>query len=161
MALKVSVFADSKVFQAIYDRAKLATQLKVRAGVFGDAASESVGDGFTMLDLVAVHEYGSEDHHIPERSFIRSTMNRPDIVQMQKVMIAKAVASILAGRITTEKALGLIGSYMVEQIKATIRNRATVPNTPNAASTIAAKGSSLPLVDTGRMINAITWDVGK
>ena len=35
----------------------------------GVLQSELVSDGFTMVDLATVHEYGSKDGRIPARSF--------------------------------------------------------------------------------------------
>jgi hypothetical protein len=50
----------------------------------------------------------------------------------------------------------VMGSTLANAMKRKIVDGAGVPP-PNAPSTVAKKGSSRPLVDTGRLVNAITW----
>ena len=49
---------------------KMAKKPHVAVGILQD---ERVDERFSMVDLATVHEYGSKDGHIPQRSFIRST----------------------------------------------------------------------------------------
>jgi hypothetical protein len=49
---------------------KAQRQTHVAVGILQD---EPRDDGFSMMDLAMVHEYGSPKRNIPARSFIRST----------------------------------------------------------------------------------------
>lgn len=91
---------------------------------------------------------------IPERSFMRAghdacvgeVMNKAD----------KVVGQLIAGKITEEQLFDMIGLAMSTQIKTYARDLAAPPNHP---FTQEQKGSSNPLVDTGQMIESITWEV--
>lgn len=103
---------------------------------------------------------------IPERSFLRSTYDekynewRIKTNQIFFDLITKRFsASYTAG---VSKALGVIGAFIKTDIKNKIR-RGIPP--PNAPSTLAKKmkkgtggGQPVPLIDTGRMINSITFE---
>lgn len=102
----------------------------------------------SMVAIGVVHEFGNE--RVPERSFLRSTHDA------QRGAIAGLMESeytaILAGRSTFRRSLFLIGEWFESRVKEKIRS-----NIPPALkpSTIAKKGSSLALVDTGQMLNSI------
>lgn len=49
---------------------KTEKQVHVAVGILQD---EQRPEGFSIVDLATVHEYGSKDQCIPARSFIRST----------------------------------------------------------------------------------------
>lgn len=135
-------------------RAKEIEDGRVRVGVLSDEKVE--GEDFTLAELAAVHEYGTEDGRIPARSFLRSTFDdqREQMVETGK----KLINAVLGGKMTTDQALGLLGAKLAAAVKARIVARVPPPNKP---STIAHKGSDKPLIDTGRLINAVTWSVDK
>jgi hypothetical protein len=139
-------------WKELFKRAEEIENGRVRVGVLSDAMVE--GEDFTLAELAAVHEYGTEDGRIPERSFLRSTFDdkREEMVELGKTL----VKDVLAGRRTTEQALGLLGAKLAAAVKARIVGRIPPPNQP---STIARKGSDKPLIDTGRLRNAVTWSV--
>lgn len=154
---------DDRVWQKI--RAKLihmrATNAHVKVGILASAGGGAVepGGDLTLIEIAAIHEFGSEAAGIRERSFIRATVDqkRDEIVQLQ----ARVARQFLAEKITLEQALGIIGAWLAAEIKKTIVEQRTAgpEDQANAPSTIAAKGSSTPLVDTGRLMNSINWQV--
>jgi hypothetical protein len=89
-------------WKELFKRAEEIENGRVRVGVLSDAMVE--GEDFTLAELAAVHEYGTEDGRIPERSFLRSTFDdkREEMVELGKTL----VKDVLAGRRTTEQALG-------------------------------------------------------
>ncbi|MGL5301487.1 MAG: hypothetical protein ACRC9Z_10465 [Weissella confusa] len=101
-------------------------------------------EGFVLLKSV----------DIPSRSFIRSTFAEKQgewLERMQSLIIGVAT-----GKLTAEQAYMQIG----ERIKGDIQNKIITLQSPaNAALTIANKGSSNPLVDTGNMLHAVTYRV--
>ena len=113
-----------------------------------DLRSDDVMNTF----LAMVHEFGLG---VPERSFIRSTVDEKRLVYMKFI---KALAGKVAlGVMTKKQALMLLGAKVEADMKRTIRAGIDPPNSP---STIAAKGSSKPLIDTGQLVSSIDYEVG-
>ena len=69
---------------------------------------------------------------------------------------AKAVAAVVAGKISARLALDKIGAYVAGAMQA---NGVNGDFAPLAPATIKAKGSDKPLLDTGQMVGAISWKV--
>lgn len=103
------------------------------------------------VKIAAVNEFGSADGHIPERSFLRSTV----IKQQPKYLrlLTRAVdRSLDGGKASLRRDLELIGLVAVGDVQRTITR---LKEPPNAPSTIAAKGGDNPLIDTGRLAQSI------
>jgi hypothetical protein len=146
------------VWRKLYKRAIEMRTLKARVGVLASKGGmRSAGDsGLTLVELAAIHEFGSADGHIPERSFIRSTFYERAAAELRE-MCGKITKAIVLGAVDVRQGIGMLGAWGAAQVKNTITQTDIPP--PLAPSTIAAKGSSKPLVDTGQMLNAITWEV--
>lgn len=138
------------------DQIREAQRKEVAVGIpRGAATSKIYGDGTTVLQVAAIHEFGSDD--IPARSFLRVPFNikRDEINQA----LATQFERVAAGQISVMQALGLVG--------ATARNISVEAFTTMGyghwpdikQSTKDAKGSGKPLIDTGTLRNSITWDV--
>ncbi len=147
----------------------------VRIGIFGDDERGGLhvpGADLTVGEIAVVQEYGTVDGRIPARSFVRSTYD-----EMQPQLLAdgeKLSLKVLDGRMPAETALGILGAKLAAGMKNKITQGSGVPP-PNAPSTMARKiakgkwnkaGSAQaagwgprPLVDTGRMVNAIGFGV--
>lgn len=124
----------------------------VTVGVRGTPARD---DGaVTNPQLAAWHEYGTS--RVPARPFIRPTMDA-NFGKYRK-MAAKLADQVMALRMTKGAALKLIGMAAVADVKARIR--AHIPP-PLADSTSDAKGSTTPLIDSGQLLGAITYEVGR
>jgi hypothetical protein len=110
----------------------------------------------TVAAIAAVHEFGSSDGHIPERSFMRSAIaqNKNQI----QTMIDKLAAKVADGQMQRDRALGIIGQYIKDRIVSKIN---TGPFQELAKSTIDRKGSSKPLIDTGQMKQSVDWEIVK
>lgn len=150
----ILVNVDDTAWRALLARAH-GLDAYVKVGVLSDKGGEETEDGISLIELAALHEFGTEDGHIPERSFIRSTFETraaDELYQMQ-VKLSRAV---VLGKLTPRIALGMLGAWAAGAIKQTITSGEGVPP-PLAPSTIKAKGSSRPLVDTGQLKNSITW----
>ena len=113
-------------------------------------------DGTSGILVGATHEFGSVSAGIPERSFLRSTVheNRREYL----AIIRKIAIKIIEGAFTSEKALNLLGTKVAEDVKQKIVDLTSPPNTEG---TIASKGSSNPLIDTGHLRQSITYEVTK
>lgn len=91
---------------------------------------------------------------IPERPFMRNAMrkNRKKYLEAMKSSAGK----ILLGQVSLTTILQRLGIVASDDIKKEI---VALKNPPNAPLTILIKGSSNPLVDTGRLANSPTWDL--
>ncbi len=92
--------------------------------------------------------------NIPARSFIRSTVdeNRAKYERL----VEKSWNAILDGNTDAKQALVTIGFVVETDVRNKVRN---LQDPANAASTVRAKGSENPLVDTGTLLNSIRYVV--
>ena len=91
---------------------------------------------------------------IPERSFLRAGFDE----HHQKVenKVDRTLPDVLAGTMSKEQFLETIGILLSSKIKDYARDLSKPANHP---FTVEQKGSSNPLVDTGAMIESITYEV--
>lgn len=129
--------------------------MRAKVGWVGAAAAAKEDDSdLTIAELALIHEYGTEDGHIPERAPLRrAMMEHQDAIA---ALYRKVAYGVLTGKLEPEKALKLLGEQVAAWVKSTIRGHLPPPN---AASTIARKGSSTPLVDHGQLINAVGYEI--
>lgn len=159
MAIKphVKVSVKDKPWKALRKHVieMAAKKARVKVGVLGGEH----GDGISMIEIAAIHEFGSPAANIPERSFIRSTFKRRE-ADLEKVT-ARAASALFAGKIGLGQALGILGAWGVAAIQGTIRQHLTEGPEPQELkpATIARKQSSTPLLDTGQLIGAISFQV--
>jgi hypothetical protein len=160
----------------------------VAVGIFGAKASADHG-GLPNIKVATAHEFGVTIQHpggtayiirdgqavfisneaavgrdlprtqpheivIPERSFIRKTV---DIKRRQIVALSKNLAAkVLDGSQTREKALAMIGVFTQGEIRARMSRGIPPPLKP---ATVARKGSSKPLIDTGQLRASVDSEV--
>ncbi len=106
-------------------------------------------DGVTDLVIVAAaNEFGTDT--VPERSFLRSTFDE-EREKLATITAAEAQA-IMEGTKTVDLSLALIGEYFTGRVQAKIHSH---PPPPNAPETIARKGSSGTLIDSGQLVQSI------
>ena len=94
-------------------------------------------------------------HFIPERSFIRSTVDAHAKGDWARESEALKKAVVQDG-LTVDVALKRMGLLIKAAIQAKIRSNVPPPNAP---STIARKGSSKTLINTGQLLNSIDYEV--
>lgn len=158
--MKTSIKDIDHGWRGIFRRAMGAAQEKkiVAVGVQGAKAEEDHG-GISNVRLAGVHEFGAEIQtargviKIPERSFIRSTVDEHGAYREE---VSSLAAKVLTGALNVTRALSILGEKVSSDIKSKIENGI---DPPNAQSTIDAKGSSVPLIDTAQMKNSITYQV--
>lgn len=100
--------------------------------------------------------YLAKKVEIPERSFLRSTFDEEKANINQ--FVQKMLVQVFAGKLTGEQMLNRLGLYLQSKVQAKIRS---IKSPPKSGTTIAVEGSgkSNPLIDTGRLLQSITYQV--
>lgn len=116
----------------------------------GFPAGKVSGD---VVNRAIWNHYGTS-RGIPSRPFLLNAIrkNRRKYIEALKTSGAK----ILRGEATLDQTMSKLGILAQGDIQQEITNLRTPPNAP---STIKAKGSSNPLIDTGEMRSKVTWQV--
>jgi len=144
---------DNKNLQHRLEKAVKAgnKSMHVAVGILQDEKRE---EGFSMVDLAMVHEYGSKDGHVPERSFIRSTCDRKrkDHIRLLRQLQDK----VMLGRLSKKQALIQFGEVVKSDMVQNINNGIGPALKPE---TIKRKKSSKPLIDTGRLKGSIAHEI--
>lgn len=107
---------------------------------------------YTVAQIAAVHEFGSPEHGIPERSFLRAAINENR--QKYFALNRDSLRKVMAGDITMEVALGKLGAMAQGDVQLKIVRG---PFQALSPLTIARKGSSKPLIDSGQMRQSVQW----
>lgn len=122
-------------------------------GVQGAEAAKTYDNGLTVGQNAAMHELGTGG--MVERSWLRAWMdqNAPRLYAETKT----AMQQVLAGQKSRKQALQDLGYEWTKQVRARIEAGQVTP--PLAASTIARKGHSIPLWDSGKLAAAISYTI--
>lgn len=156
---------STATFESILKAIKTIDGQSVKVGLLESKGGAAVPEGspMTIAGIGAIHEFGTlyatnadGEQLIPERRWLRGTFEhyKADLVQMQ----TKIVKGLMANRVKPEHALKMLGVWAVNKVKFYVKGTDNVQ--PGLAeSTIEAKGSTRPLVDTGLMINSVNYEI--
>ncbi len=108
--------------------------------------------GETVADIAALSEFGAPG--IPQRSFLRAWFDENQA--KTKEATKRMAQSVLKGKRTRAQAIELLAQSFVGQIQRRIAQGIAPPNSP---ITIALKGSSTPIIETGQVRSAITYAI--
>lgn len=153
MAKSTVIDRDTGYKQALAEIKKLAGgDPHVTVGVHGkDSKPYKVDQGTppTTAQIATFNEFG---YGVPQRSFLRSTLDENQ--GKYGKMVVKGLIKIIDGEMSTGRLFGLIGARIVGDVQKKIASGIRPPNHPY---TIAQKGSSKPLIDTGQLRQSIDW----
>jgi hypothetical protein len=108
-------------------------------------------DGKKVAMIAAIQEYGAPSRRIPPRPFFRN------MVAAKSGEWPRALAGLLrANNMDAVRALNIAGQAIAGQLRQSIVDTNSPPLSP---VTIARKGFSKPLVDTGHMLNSVDHEV--
>lgn len=98
------------------------------------------------------NEYGTST--IPARPFLTTALetNKREIAKKTRKLAMKSLLPFA----NVDAAEAELGEELAEMVKDSIRNGPWVPNAP---STIAKKGRNQPLIDTGEMLDSVTYKI--
>ena len=121
----------------------------VTIGIHEDAGNHD-DDDITNASLGAIHEFGADTANIPARPWLNPGVNAGN--EEYLTIIERAVSNGEPIKQALERvgvvAVGMVQKYMTE-----------LRTPPNAPSTIKAKGSSNPLIDSGVLRQSVTYKV--
>jgi hypothetical protein len=151
ISFKVTKDTEGRGLNALKDIIENVDKKIVKVGLPDSSHDDT---NLTLAQIGAIHEYGAPSAGIPERPFLAASIrsNTSDLRRLNTVN----VKLILHGRKTVEGALGQMGEMAKGMVQKYISEDNFVPLQP---ATIAAKGSSRPLVDTGQMRQSVSYVV--
>lgn len=134
-------------WKAIKREVERAQRREVAVGILqGSTDSE----GASIAEYATYNEFGTED--VPSRPFMAISFD--ENVAAINSDFNRQSKRLVAGEVTADQALTIIGQKHAGRVQNTITGRNILPAL--APSTIAAKkGSTKTLVDTGAMTNAV------
>jgi hypothetical protein len=133
------------------NRYKRAAGKEIAVG-FPKGKGQAYPDGETVIEAAAKNCFGIG---VPKRDFMGEAQDA--IHQATKPIMKRIAQAVNEDKAKAVNALtDAAGMVAADQIKKTIRDGAWVPNSP---TTVARKGSSKPLIDTGHMIQSVTYVV--
>lgn len=109
---------------------------------------EMHSSGQLVAQIAAQNEYGTR--YIPSRPFMRTAFSN-NLNQLEN-RLQVSLNSIYEGRSSAAASLNSVGVWYTGKIQETITNFSSPPNAP---STIAQKGSSNVLIDTGQLRQSV------
>jgi hypothetical protein len=144
----------------------------VKVGIPEDTGSQKEEGGATVAQYATWNELGVMNKDgtgwfIPPRPFVRGWADA------KREQIAKTIEKlenlVTGGTLKAEDAIRLLGDFGKSGIKSYVKNGSFAPNSDvtingskpdkNGKKFIKGKGSSKPLIDTKRMVNAIEYQI--
>lgn len=126
--------------------------VRVDIGILGSDADEdhAGSDGMTVGDVAAAHEFGLG---VPQRPFMRVWLESATAEVSEAFQ--RELAVVAEGTQDAERAAERVGLQLQGSAQAHLGTGVE----PNAPATIAKKGSSVPLIDTGQLRSSISYRV--
>ena len=140
---------------------KLADQIKKSKLEVGFFESAIYPDGTPVAHVAAIQEFGYPAGNIPSRPFFRNAISKND---GWKQLATKAMNAVVEGRLELNQALNQMGLKMAADVKDSITDgsyEALKQSTLDARqSRKRTQGvASKPLIDTGQMLQSVTYAV--
>lgn len=136
------------LLRTLHDFGRRGDKRRLDVGVVGRDAAKEESPGVTVADVATWAEYGLGQ---PQRSWLRGWIDENEAEIDKRIGIE--LRKVIEGKQDPRRAMLRIGVWMVGEIQTRIANGI---QPPNAASTIARKGSSTPLIDEGLFRTSIT-----
>lgn len=147
---------DTRVWDKLKKNLLKANSFEVQVGAFEDAKYGPENDNLNVAQVMQWNEEGTSTN--PVRPFMRVGFMAPIIKGSYDKYFIQSMERIALGESSFLKEYQRIGKIAEKDLKEVIADWDTPPNSPR---TIAEKGFNDPLVDTGTMLNSITYRVEK
>lgn len=160
MAFTVKIIEKDRGWKRIQGEIKKMKNSFVKVGVLSDSGSYEATEGgaANLADVATFMEFGftvrGGSYFVLPRPFLRQAFDNN--IDKIKDFISKEQDAIYRGASSTSRSLEKLGLFFAAKVKAEITDGKFPPNAP---STIKEKGSSKPLIDTGRLRASINHEV--
>lgn len=131
-------------------KAPVPQAFELTVGIHAAKASQE-HDGLTLIELAEIHEFGLG---VPQRSFIRKWADEDS--EKLAPTFQKELTKVITGEVAAQYAGDRLALYAQGKCQAFISDGRVEPAL--ARETIARKGSSKPLIDTGALRSGITGE---
>jgi hypothetical protein len=122
--------------------------LDITVGIHTDDGAQGHSEGLSIADIGTFHEFGTAT--VPMRSFIRGWYDEnPEFI---RATLKRELTAAAQGKRTVDQALERAALIFEGAVKQRIARNIPPPLAP---ATVARKGSSVALIDTGQLRNAI------
>ena len=148
----MSVIEIDRGWKRIKQELKRIDNSAVNVGVLQSAGSYEGGQ--SIATIAVANELGVPSKRIPPRPFMHIAFD--DNKSQLETKTSSLKDDIYSGRATTRKALGILGEMHTGHIKMVIGSDKLEPNAP---STIRRKKTTKPLIEKGRLLGSITYEV--
>ncbi len=173
---KTQIIDTDKGLKRIKEIAKeLSKKPHVIVGIYGEKALEDKPNedgsrsGVTNVEIATFHEFGAPGAGIPERSFIRGTVDRHNGYRNSKMLLMAELMNPKS-KMKVLEALTLLGRRVKSDIIKTVTN--SIGLKPLLKSTIKQKTrkykiggktavANRPLIDSGQMVGSIEFQVNE
>ena len=145
--MKSSTVVGGKNLERFLAKAGYGGVAGVKVGFIGSAKYK---DGASVVQVAAANEFGTG--HIPERPFFRNAVKVMSPL-VRRVLVKRVDPKLM---VVTESLAGQVGLKVEGVIRRAIIK---LRQPPNAPATIARKGSTNPLVNTGKLGNSVVHKV--
>lgn len=129
-----------------------AAKIITAVGIFENAGEN---DGVHIAEYATYNEYGTKN--IPSRPFMALSVDENKAAI--NADFAKQCAKLASGQATAHQALSVIGIKHADRIKNTITSKNIAPALADSTIRRKKQNSTKTLVDTGAMVNAVTYEV--
>lgn len=152
----MSVTVTDNGASAMLARARALDALVVRVGILADTPKRTrtgqKGGKLSLVEVAFLHEFGAPAARIPQRSFIRATVDK-HAAEIRELQTSLAVR-VLKGTMSVEQAAELLGAKLAAWCQNAISD-----GIPPGLKRPRPQGGTKPLVDTGQLKSSITWQV--
>ena len=157
MKTQVSVWEHDRGWNELVSKLrslKVSANAHVRVGIFskgegGKPHQNSKKQSLTVAEIGLVHEFGAPSRKIPERSFLRSTLEKNASKYVAE--LARGLRSFLANREDVKRVFETVGQLVSWDVKNAIR-AGVGPSL--AQSTLEARNKKVKKDKKGRAVNA-------
>ena len=138
-------------FRRIVTNLKAFDGVELVIGVLRNSGRET--NGTDLVDVAFYNEFGTR--HIPSRPFVRIASDEHG--DEWQTLAEKGLTAITEGRMSRKQVLDLVGLRAKADVQKVFGDKTKLQ--PNAPATVARKGSSAPLIDTGRLRQSINYRI--
>ena len=151
----VEVIDRDRTYRLVQEEVAALGRFRAAFGFLGPSALSKHPEGEVLIiDIGVFHEFGTVN--MPARPIIRETFEQHGdaILAEEEAQVGK----VLDGKRKAKDAVRNVARFAAKRMRETIKAAGSWAESL-AAETIARKGHSTPLLDTGALLDAVAWAV--